>query len=63
MTDLPAVCPDHPVGMVRHTWIEHAVEFRTPGPQVHLGWTEAHQWECAICGRQLAEPRKSAPGA
>lgn len=58
VTALPASCPEHPVGMVKHTWTEHAIEFRTPGPQVSLGWTEAHTYHCAICGRQLAEPGK-----
>lgn len=46
--------------MVLHAWSERRLEYRTPGPQVDLGWTLAHQWTCAVCGRRLAGPEKCA---
>ena len=61
MTDtaavLPYICPEHPRAQVRHTWDRTQFVYGDGYPR-GSGIDSNHQYECAICRRALAPPKK-----
>jgi len=51
---LPSHCERHPNAMIRHSWDEH--HYILNGLPAGEGWKSNHTFECAECGRPLAEP-------
>jgi len=53
MPELPYVCPEHSRAQIRHSWDEtHCV---LNGLPAGMGIKGNHKYECAVCGRELAE--------
>lgn len=52
---LPWRCPDHPDAMIRHSWDQ--THYVLNGYPAGEGMRSNHRYECAECGRQLADEK------